>query len=51
MIELLGFGLGWALGKKVLFPKRETVDYYDEELVDLVKSLEICKREAKQKND
>ena len=45
MIELLGFGLGYALGRKVLFPRRKVVDYYDKKLIELITYLEICKNE------
>jgi hypothetical protein len=48
MIELVGFGLGWLLGKKVLFPKRKTIDYYDEDFIDLITYLEICKNEQRE---
>lgn len=51
MLELLGFGVGWLIGKSKIFgSKREAVDYYDEDLVDLVTYLELCKRE-KEAND
>ena len=55
MIELLGFGIGWLIGKSKLFhrdyPEPKGIFDSDEEFVDFIKLLKLKKIEADRRAD
>ena len=55
MIEILGFGLGWLIGKKLFhrdYPEPTGIFDSDEEFIDFMKLLKLKKIEAdREKNN